>query len=87
MAFSEYNYKSKAELIEYIQALEVLAVTAFPNPVIKFIIASAPDIPLNSKIDLIKTIAKIKKNSFIIKNVWIQFLFKELNCSSYLKCN
>ena len=62
MAFSEYNYKSKEELIKYIEALEALAVTAFPNPVIKLIIASDPDIiPFDSKIDLIKAIAKIKK--------------------------
>ena len=62
MAFSEYNYKSKEDLIEYIEALEALAVTAFPNPVIKLIIASEPDlISLNSKMDLIKAIAKLKK--------------------------
>ena len=60
--FSEYNYKSKAELIEYIQALELLAVTSCPNPVIKLILASDRGlIPLDSKMDLIKTIAKLKK--------------------------
>ena len=60
--FSEYNYKSKAELIEYIQALELLAVTSCPNPVIKLILASDRGlIPLDSKMDLIKTIAKLRK--------------------------
>jgi len=62
MAFSKYNYKSKEELIEYIEALEVVAVTSCSNPVIKLIIASNPDlIPLDIKMDLIKAIAKIKK--------------------------
>jgi len=62
MAFSEYNCKSKEDLIEYIEALEVLAVTAFPNPIIKLIISTDPDIiPLDIKMDLIKAIAKIKK--------------------------
>jgi hypothetical protein len=62
MVLSEYVYKSKEELIEYIQALEYLAVTSCPNPVIKLIIATDSDIiPLDSRIDLIKTIAKLKK--------------------------
>ena len=51
MTLSEYNYKSKAELIEYIQALEVLAVTSCHNPVIKLIIASNSNlIPLIVKL-------------------------------------
>ena len=61
-AFSEYNYKSKEDLIEYIEALEALAVTAFPNPIIKLIIAIDLDIiPLDIKMDLIKSIAKLKE--------------------------
>jgi len=62
MTLSEYNYKSREELIEYIEALDALAVTSCPNPVIKLIIASDPDIiPLDIKMDLIKTIAKLNK--------------------------
>ena len=59
MIFSDYNYKSKEELIEYIQALESLAATVCTSPIIKLIIISDLDIiPLDSKIDLIKTIVK-----------------------------
>ena len=60
MALPEYAYKSKEELIEYIEALEALTFTVCPNPVIKLIIAS-DIIPLDSKIDLIKAIAKLNK--------------------------
>jgi hypothetical protein len=62
MALSKYAYKSKEELIEYIQALEYLTITSCTNPIIKLIITSTPElIPLDSKIDLIKTISKLKK--------------------------